>query len=422
MESIMREPESGEVTESELREMLFSVFEQLGPRRKVIAVPPDITRLHSRAGRITEAAYEYYGSALTDVLPALGTHVPLSEEERRHMFPNVPPELFRTHNWRSDVKTLGTVPGEVVSDITGGLADFSWPAEINRMLTDNGHDLILSIGQVVPHEVIGMANYNKNIFVGTGGYDCINKSHYISGLYGIERILGRADNPVRRLMNYAEQRFAADLPILYIMTVIGTRPTGETYIRGVFIGDTPDCFEQAARCSRETNVTLLERPQAKIVAYLDPEEFKTTWLGNKAIYRTRLALAEGGELVILAPGLKQFGEDDEIDPLIRRYGYRGRETVLGAADSSPELQNSLGTIAHLMQGSSEGRFTIRYCPGRLSREEIESVGYEYGELDSMLERYNPEHLTPGHNTLADGEEIYFVPNPALGLWAERSRF
>ncbi len=415
-------PEGGEVSDNQLRDELYRVFSELGERRRVVAVPPDVTLLHSGSGRITELVHQYYGAALQDILPALGTHTPLTDSEREHMFPNVPAELFRIHNWRTDVETLGTVPAEVVNEITNGIAEFSWPAEINRMLSGGGHDLILSIGQVVPHEVIGMANYNKNIFVGTGGYECISKSHYISAVYGIERILGRADNPVRRLMNYAEREYAAHLPILYIMTVIGTRQDGSTYIRGLFIGDTPECFEQAARCSLEANVTLLDEPKRKIVVYLDPEEFKSTWLGNKAIYRTRLAIAEDGELIVLAPGIGRFGEDDEIDPLIRRYGYVGRDAVLSATESSEELQQSLGTVAHLMHGSTEGRFSVTYCPGHLTREEVEGVGYRYAELTEMLKRYNPDKLRAGDNTLEDGEQVYYVANPALGLWAERSRF
>ncbi len=422
MESICIQPDNGEITDEQLRNALYELFDGLGPRRRVVAVPPDITRLHSRAGQITETVFRYYGASLTDVLPALGTHLPLTPEERAHMYPGVPAHLFRTHNWRTDVHTLGRVPPDVVRELTGGVAEFAWPAEINRLLAMGGHDLILSIGQVVPHEVIGMANYNKNIFVGTGGYECISKSHYVSAVYGIERVLGRADNPVRRLMNHAEREYAAALPIVYVMTVVGTRSDGSTFLRGLFIGDTPDCFDQAAQCALETNVTLLERPQRKIVAYLDPEEFKSTWLGNKAIYRTRLALDEGGELIVLAPGVQQFGEDPEIDPLIRRFGYCGREATLQAVAQHEELRASLGTAAHLIQGSSEERFTVTYCPGKLTRAEIEAVGYRYADLNTMMRRYDPKHLVPGENTLPDGEQIYYVPNPALGLWAERSRF
>lgn len=92
--------------------------------------------------------------------------------------------------------------------------------------------------------------------------------------------------------------------------------------RGVFIGDDEECFLKAAELSLEVNFELLDAPLDKVVVYLDPEEFKSTWLGNKSIYRTRMAIADDGELIVLAPGVARFGEDKRIDELIRKYGYR----------------------------------------------------------------------------------------------------
>lgn len=189
-------------------------------------------------------------------------------------------------------------------------------------LWTGGHDLILSIGQVVPHEVMGMANYNKNIFVGTGGSEAINFSHFIGAVYGMERMMGRADNPLRRILNYASAHFVRHLPIVYIQTVIGRGENGELVTRGVFVGDDEECFMKAAELSLEVNFQLLDMPLDKVVVYLDPHEFKSTWLGNKSIYRTRMAIADGGELIVLAPGVHRFGEDQRIDELIRKYGYR----------------------------------------------------------------------------------------------------
>src|SRR6202008_4889 len=143
-----------------------------------------------------------------------------------------------------------------------------------------------------------------------------------------------------------------------------------------------------------------------------PSEFKSTWLGNKAVYRTRMAMADGGELIILAPGLKEFGEDQEIDRLIRKYGYRGTPTTLAATKVNKELQENLSAAAHLIHGSSEGRFGITYCPGHLTREEIEGVHYEYGDLAKMTAKYDPETLKDGWNTI-DGEEIFYISNPGL---------
>ncbi len=413
------------LSDKALKENLFKALDKIGvtpEKGKVLIIPPDFTRFHSKAGLLTSFAYEYYGEAVTDILPALGTHYPMTEDEIKRMFPGVPLSLFREHKWKSDLVTLGRVPESFIEEQTGGQLSFDWPAQVNSLLVTGGFDLILSIGQVVPHEVIGMANHNKNIFVGTGGKEGINKSHYIGAVYGMERMMGRADTPVRRILNYAESSFGKELPIVYVQTVIGRKESGDLAVRGLFIGDDTECFEKAAALSLKVNFQMLETPLEKVVVYLDPEEFKSTWLGNKSIYRTRMAIADGGELVVLAPGVKEFGEDREIDRLIRKYGYRGTEETLKAVEENRELQENLGAAAHLIHGSSEGRFTITYCPGSLSQAEIEGAGYSYAPLEDMVKRYNPETLKEGFNTLEGGEKIFFISNPALGLWAHKDRF
>ncbi len=196
-----------ELTSTELRELLFAALKRLGSRNKVLAVPPDQTRAASRAGELTRYARNYYGERLGAVLPALGTHKVMSSDRIAAMFGDVPQSLFHAHNWREDVETIGIVPGEFIHEQSEGKLDYEWPAQVNRLILHGGFDLILSIGQVVPHEVIGMANYNKNILVGTGGPDSINRSHYLGAVYGMERIMGRADNPVRRVLNYAASHF-----------------------------------------------------------------------------------------------------------------------------------------------------------------------------------------------------------------------
>ena len=406
---------------NELEYGVFSALVKLGQRKKVLALPPDFTRFHSRAGEVTTLVYKYYKENLTDILPALGTHSPMTPAEISEMFRGVPSELFRVHDWRSDVVTVGTVPGDFISEITEGKLSYSWPAQLNRLLVNGKHDLIISIGQVVPHEVVGMANYNKNLFVGTGGPEGINKSHFIGAVYGMERMMGKADTPVRRLLNYASDHFIKDLPVVYIQTVIGRDENGKLVIRGLYIGDDYEVFKLASELSIRVNFTVLDEPIKKAVVYLDPSEFKSTWLGNKSIYRTRMAMADNGELVILAPGLKEFGEDKEIDRLIRKYGYRGTPATLKALEQNPELMDNLSAAAHLIHGSSEGRFSITYCPGLLTRQEIESVNFRYANLDDMLKKYDPSLLDEGVNRMPDGEEIYYISNPAVGLWASKDK-
>jgi nickel-dependent lactate racemase len=407
---------------ADLRAGLHAALGQLGPRQRVLVVPPDFTRCHSQAGLLTRLAYDYFGPQLTDVLPALGTHTPMTPEQIAGMFAGIPAGLFRVHNWRTGVATLGEVPAAFVREVSEGAVDFPWPVQLANLISTGGHDLILSIGQVVPHEVIGMANHNKNLFIGTGGPDSINRSHFIGAAYGMERLMGRTDTPVRRILNYAGEHFAKHLPIVYVHTVVGRDAEGRLQVRGLYVGDDPEVFNRAAALSRQVNFEMLDQPLQKVVVYLDPAEFKSTWLGNKSVYRTRMAMADGGELLVLAPGLKDFGEDAEIDRLIRKYGYRGTPATLAAVRANVELQNNLSAAAHLIHGSSEGRFRITYCPGHLTKQEIESVGFTHADLKTMTQRYDPTKLQDGWNTLPDGERIFYISNPALGLWACRDRF
>lgn len=417
-----RGSEKDRLTSADLKQGLTEALKRLGPRRKVLAVPPDHTRGLSRAGELTRYALEYYGKSLTDILPAIGTHSAMTPEQLKWMFGDIPQDLFRVHNWRDGITTLGEVPASFVREVSEGAADFAWPAQVDNLLVQGGFDLILSIGQVVPHEVVGMANYDKNIFVGTGGADGINKSHFVGAAYGMERMMGRADTPVRRILNYASEHFAKHLPIVYVHTVVGRDQAGEIHTRGLFVGDDRECFVKAAVLSLQVNFQMLDRPLRKVVCHLDPHEFKSTWLGNKSIYRTRMALADGGELLVLAPGLKEFGEDPEIDRLIRKYGYVGTPRVLKLVREQADLKSNLSAAAHLIHGSSEGRFTVTYCPGHLPQKEIEGVNFRYADLAAMLKRYDPKKLKDGMNRMPDGEEIFYISNPAIGLWSTRDRF
>jgi nickel-dependent lactate racemase len=412
---------SSALGDGELRAAVEQALASFGPRRRVAVVPPDITRHHSFAGRIAELAWEYYGDRIADVLPALGTHAPMTDAEISLMFGRVPRGLFREHRWRTDVETLGRVPAERVRELSEGRLDYDWPAQLNRLLVHGGHDLILCVGQVVPHEVAGLAGQSKTLFVGAGGREAIHKSHYLGAVYGMERIMGRARNPVRALFDEAA-RIAARLPVVYLLTVVGAGRRGEPELRGIFVGDDRETFERAAAMALEVNFTLLDQPLEKVVVYLNPEEFRSTWLGNKAIYRTRMAIADGGELVILAPGVRQFGEDPEIDRLIRAYGYFTTPEILDLVAKHEELQHSLSAAAHLIHGSTENRFRITYCPGGLSRAEVERANFGYGDPVEMARRYPPAALRDGPQVLPDGERIFYVSNPAMGLWAYRGRF
>lgn len=411
------------ISDTELRQALKASLEDKGRLSRVLLIPPDITRLHSGAGKITALYYDLLkGGCNVDILPALGSHEAMNSDEFRSFFgPDVPFSAMISHNWRTDVVKLGEVPGDFVRSVSEGLMTDPIDVEINKHLLDPSYDLIISIGQVVPHEVVGMANYSKNLFVGCGGNRMINSSHMLGAFYGMDRIMGRDNTPVRKVFDYAETHFIKDLPLMYVLTVT-TAEHNKVSIHGLFIGRDRALFAAAVKLSQEKNLIFLDEPLDKVVVYLDEREFKSTWLGNKAIYRTRLAMARGGQLIVLAPGVRKFGEDDENDRLIRKYGYVGRETVIGLIGQNKDLQENLSVAAHLIHGSSDDQFEITYAVARLTRAEIEQVNFHYMPLDEALRLYDPAQLTDGYNILPNGEKIFYISNPALGLWADRSRF
>ena len=392
--------------------------------KNVLILPPDYTRYHSNAGFITNVYYHALRDmgANVDILPALGTHVPVTKEQWADMFGDIPYETMLVHDWRSDVVRLGEVPKEYLEEISEGLWHDAVDVEINRRVMDEKYDLIISPGQVVPHEVIGMSNHAKNLFVGVGGSDMINKSHMVGAVYGMERMMGRDHTPVRKLLDYSMEHFLSERPVLFALTVT-TAPGGVVRTHGLFIGEGRQCLTEAVKLAQEKNIDFVEHGIKKCVVYLDPSEFKSTWLGNKAVYRTRMAMADGGELIILAPGIERFGEDVLVDALIRKYGYKGRLNTLEQFNKpeNTDLRENMSAAAHLIHGSSDGRFSITYAVKEISEAEVESVGYKSASYDELAAKYDPKTLSYGYNTV-DGEEIYFIPNPALGLWINREKF
>ena len=411
------------LSEEEIREALLAALEGR-ELHKVLILPPDFTRYHSNAGLITNIYYRTLTEqgCEVDVMPAVGTHKAMSREQAAEMMGEVPYERLIYHDYRHDVVKIGEVPGDYISGITEGLWTDPVSVEVNKRIMDESYDLIISPGQVVPHEVIGMANHAKNLFVGVGGKDMIDKSHMIGAVYGMERMMGKDYTPVRKVFDYGMEHFLKDRPILFVLTVT-TAPGGQIRTHGLFIGEGRECLTEAVKLAQQTNIDFVEHGIKKCVTYLNPSEFTTTWVGNKSIYRTRMAIADGGELIVLAPGVEAFGEDPQVDPLIRKYGYKGRIHTLEMFRSpeGEDLRENMGAAAHLIHGSSDGRFTITYAVKNISKEEIESVGFNAADYDEMARRYDPDKLQYGYNTV-DGEEIYFIPNPALGLWINREKF
>jgi len=389
--------------------------------KKVLLLPPDITRAHSGSGWITEELYNIF-SKTADVylIPTLGQHVPHTEEQNKWMFGSVPEDKILKHDWIKDAKKIGSIPADYVEKITGGRANWEIPVSINKLLVDEAWDLIVNIGHVVPHEVLGFANHNKNYFIGLGGKDMICASHMAAACFGIENNLGNLVTPLRHCYNKAENEFLADLPDVYLQVVMAYNDHNELVHTGFYCGNDLDCYLLAAEQSQKENISVVP-PLKKVVAVMQGDEFFSTWVANKAVYRTRKAMADNGELIIIAPGLKRFGEQDEVDKIIRKYGYVGTEKVMKLWKEEPELQDLTHATAHLIHGSSEGRFKITYAPGHLSKEEIESVNFGYLDYEEAMSLYNPEKLKNGFNTLPNGEEIYFISTPSAGLWTTKEK-
>jgi len=390
--------------------------------RRVLLLPPDITRAHSGAGRLTEILYNLLADqAEVHVIPTLGQHVPHTAEENRRMFGAIPEEKIHPHDWRGGCVRLGEIPAEFVREVSRGAADWAIPVVVNRTLIEGPWDLVVNVGHVVPHEVLGFANHNKNYFIGLAGKEMICAAHMAAACYGIENNLGTLITPLRACFNKAEEDYLGDLPDLYVQIVMARNAQGELVQTGLYVGDDLETYLEAARQSLKQNITVLDEPLRKVVCVMQGDEFFSTWVANKAIYRTRMALADGGELVVIAPGLKRFGEQPEVDRLIRKYGYVGTPKVMEYFRSDPALQDLAHAAAHLVHGSSEGRFSITYAPGHLSREEIEGVNFQYADLAENLAKYPPDRLKEGFNDLPNGERIFFIPTPSAGLWATREK-
>ncbi|MFA5341017.1 MAG: lactate racemase domain-containing protein [Clostridia bacterium] len=424
MKAIVKRNNTNPISDNEVMKFIDDAYVAFSKDRivkKILIIPPDFTRFYSMSGKITSMLYKKLKDICTiDILPALGTHMPMTDKELDEMFEGIPHDRFFIHDWKKDVEKIGEVPKKFVNEVSEGLVNERIDVEVNRMFLNKTYDLIISIGQVVPHEVVGMANYSKNIFVGIGGNSMINKSHMLGAFYGMERMMGRDYSPVRKVFDYAQEKFISSFPLFYIFTVT-TQNGASADIHGLYSGNNRDAFEEALKDSQQKNFTFLDEEPEKIVVYLDEREFKTTWLGNKAIYRTRMAIAKGGELIILAPEVKRFGEDAENDRLIRKYGYIGRESILKKVDENDDLKSNLSVAAHIIHGSSDGKFNITYAVKHMTREEIENANFNYMEYDEAVKLYDPKKLKDGYNYV-NGEKIYYISNPALGLWSSRKKF
>ena len=247
-------PNAAGLTDEAIRQQLEDALASCGVLNKVLLVPPDLTRPNAYAGPITCMLYEMLAGAEIDVLPALGTHMPMTDAELEEMFPGIPLDRFIAHNWRTDVVKIGEVLRRSSMKFRKVVLTAPLTSKSTNGLWIQTYDLVISIGQVVPHEVVGMANYNKNLFVGCGGNAMINASHYIGALYGMERMMGRDHSPVHKLFDYAEKHFLMDRPVMYCLTVTTTDSDDVVHVHSLATGRSRDLFAESIRVSQELNL------------------------------------------------------------------------------------------------------------------------------------------------------------------------
>jgi len=424
--------EGTKIDEQAQLEMMKKLIEEAKKRKsatlnKVLLLPPDKTRYYSGSGKLTNMLYhilmeETEGKCQIDVIPTLGQHHAHTPEENKWMFGDIPEECIHKHDWINSVVKIGEISGDFLKIATDGKADWPMPIEIHKAVVSGEYDLIINIGQIVPHEVLGFGNHNKNYFIGLGGKGTITTSHIGAAVCGIENNLGQIISPMRACFNLAQKKFMSDVPDVFILIVQDNEgKDGSLQTSGLFIGDDNETYLAAAKYARKQTVHIFDKPIKKVVCLMDEREFNSTWVANKAVYRTRKVIADDGELVVIAPGVERFGEKEEVDRMTRKYGYKGTPNALRAYNEDPELHELGHAAAHLSNGSSEGRFKITYAPGHLTKEEIEGVGYEYMDINEAIAKYNPEKLKPGFNVV-DGEEIFFVNTPTLGLWTAKDKY
>ncbi len=397
------------------------------PKNRILIIAPNFTLINSVGGEITQILYSFLkDNSIIDIIPASGMHQPLSKENRIKNYGKIPEQVFKIHNWRDSVKNIGQISSEDIKELSNDVLDYTIDVDINQNLLNKEYDHIISIGQVYPHETAGFSNGVKNILYGLGGSDFINKTHFLSAVVGIDNIIGQTQNPIQNLFKYASDSFLKErVKIHYISYVISTNINAESFLQGLFFGDAENysrIFSKASKLSYNNNINVISDPLKNILVFLDPQNYSSTWRGNEAIYRTRRALENNGNLVIIAPGLTNFIEDPTLDDLIRKFGYLGKEAILEKVNKSKLLQENLSLAAHLIQGSSENKFKITYCTKNLSENDFRTVNYNWMNLEGAIKYYQIKKLKRGLNILPDGNEIFYITNPSINLWIARKKF
>jgi len=344
----------------ELHAILEQALLTIGPDARVLAIISDKTRddntdiLFPFAAEILAAR----NVAQFDALVAQGTHMPMTEAEKRVKIglsdgQAVPgPDHIYDHQWNSpeELVTLGELSADRVTELTDGLITNAVTVNLNRLLGPGIYDTVLVFGATVPHEVAGFAGGAKYFFPGVAGPDLTHATHWLGALASIENVIGRVETPTRHMIEAAADFVPAR--IISLNSVVTRDEDNRLRTHALFAGDIREAFRRAAEVSRQVHIRYTGRKYKRVVALLD-EHYDELWVGGKASYKLGGIIADGGELIIYAPHLRAISETHGL--LIEKYGYAPLDRVREMVALSTELQANLAVAAHLAHVSYAGQ-------------------------------------------------------------------
>ncbi len=348
-------PHGTTLKDSEVTEFVARAFPRGdAPGQRVLVIIPDGTRT-APVGLVFKALFDEIGGTARalDVLVALGTHQPMSEAaicrrldlteaERRDRFRRV---RFFNHAWDDPaaLREVGTLSTEETRELTGGRFALEVPVEVNRLLFDYDHVII--IGPVFPHEVVGFSGGNKYLFPGVGGPKILNFFHWLGAVITTPRIIGNKWTPVRKVVD----RAGALVPVPKSCLALVVEPKGA--LVGIFSGTPESAWDAASEVSRETHIVYKERPYHTVLACA-PAMYDEIWTAGKCMYKLEPVVADGGELIIYAPHITEFSVTH--GRLIEEVGYHGRDYFLAQWDRFKE--KPWGVLAHSTHVHGLGTF------------------------------------------------------------------
>lgn len=323
--------------------------------KRLLVLIPDLTR-SAPIPLMFRLLYEVLGRrvARLDYLVALGTHQPLGEAalerlvgvsaaERQAWFPKS--DVFN-HRWDdpSALQTVGVISSREMAELTGGLVTLETPVVLNRLLGD--YDRLLIIGPVFPHEVAGFSGGAKYLMPGVAGRDIIDSTHWLGALSTSYQTIGVKDTAVRRVLHRGA-RFVTDRQNVTCLKLV---LKGQA-LHGLFIGDVVTAWEAAAELSAKLNIVYKKKPFRSVLS-MPSEKYDDLWTAAKAMYKTEPVVADGGEVIIYAPHLRNISVTH--GPLIETVGYHVRDYFLGQWERFERVPWT--ALAHSTHVKGAGRY------------------------------------------------------------------